>query len=111
MSVHGEAIDWHGRCPYCNCKMNSTVMHPRQRTKDHIVPEYRGGQTLGNLIFACHTCNEDKGLLTLLEWRVIRLMRGRSPFLAWDRDWPGVVWRELKFHVRWPVWVADVVWH
>lgn len=48
-----------------------------------------------NLVYACLGCNRDKHHLSLLEWRVVRAMRGLNPFFAWDADIPGIVWRWL----------------
>lgn len=105
MSVRGYAINWRGCCPYCGVKLTDDDPEAiTQRSKDHIVPQRCGGQIHRNLVYACLGCNRDKHHLSLLEWRVVRAMRGQSPLLAWDRDLPGVLWRELLW--RWPLCIA-----
>ncbi len=101
MSVRGYAIDWHGRCPYCGVRLTDDENREAitQRSKDHIIPQRCGGQIHRNLVYACLGCNRDKHHLSLLEWRVVRAMRGQSPLLAWDRDLPGVFWKWLIFNV------------
>src|SRR5258707_261606 len=107
MSLRAYAIDWHGHCPYCGVTLTTggdgVTDPPTQRSKDHIVPQCRGGRIYQNIVWVCLRCNGDKHHLTLLEWRAVRVLRGLSPFLAWDRDWPAILWRE--FCVRWLLWV------
>lgn len=111
MSLRGYAIDWHGRCPYCGVTLtgHAEPEQPTQASKDHIVPQRTGGQIHRNLVWACITCNRDKHHLSLLEWRVVRAMRGQSPLLAWDWGWPAIIWRELLW--RWPLWFMRIGWH
>ena len=108
MSVRGYAIDWHGRCPYCGVRLTDDENREAitQRSKDHIIPQRCGGQIHRNLVYACLGCNRDKHHLSLLEWRVVRLIRLQSPVLAWDTDWLAIVWRE--FVARWPLWFMRI---
>jgi hypothetical protein len=100
MSLRGYAIDWHGRCPYCGVTLtDGDVEAPTKASKDHMVPQRCGGQIHRNLVYSCLLCNRDKHHLSLLEWRVVKLMRRQSPFFAWDVDVPGVLWRWLIFNV------------
>lgn len=39
-----------------------------KRTRDHIIPQSRGGM---DTVTACRQCNQDKGQLTLEEYRVV----------------------------------------
>lgn len=108
MSVRGYAMNWHGRCPYCGVKLTDDEDREKvtQRSKDHIVPQRCGGQIHRNLVYSCLGCNRDKHHLSLLEWRVVKLLRLQSPLFAWDADVPGVLWRE--FCLRWPWWFMRV---
>lgn len=104
MSLRGYAIDWHGCCPYCGCKLtefkgDDADEAGTERSKDHMVPQRVGGQVHRNLVWACIACNRDKHHLSLLEWRVVRAMRGQSPFFSWDIDVPVLLWRWMIFNV------------
>lgn len=47
-------------CFYCGSAF--TPVGARQRTIDHRIPRVRGGtDRLGNLVFACRSCNQRKG--------------------------------------------------
>ena len=47
-------------CFYCGCQF--TPSGARQRTVDHRAPTSDGGTNrLGNLVFACRSCNQRKG--------------------------------------------------
>jgi len=51
-----------GLCHYCGDQTNRIQNHPKQATKDHVVPKGLGGSnTLDNYVLACQTCNNDKG--------------------------------------------------
>lgn len=44
----------------------------RQRTRDHKTPKVRGGTSeVGNVVTSCLKCNQDKGALTLEEYRLV----------------------------------------
>ncbi|MFW7381647.1 MAG: HNH endonuclease [Oligoflexus sp.] len=52
-------------CYYCQIALDRHTV-----TMDHIVPISRGGRsTKGNLVPACHPCNEQKRSLTPIEWQ------------------------------------------
>lgn len=52
-------------CPYC---LKPTK--PRDMTRDHVIPKSRGGKlTDDNIIMVCKRCNNEKGALTLEEYR------------------------------------------
>ena len=110
MSVRGYAIDWYECCPYCGIGLtdhsldDTDVEADTQRSKDHMVPQRVGGRTHGNLVWACLKCNRDKHHLTMLEWRVIRTMRGQGFLLAWDWDIPLTVWRWFRLMFALSVW-------
>ena len=59
-------------------------MAPDTRTLDHIIPRSRGGAKwdLGNLVIACHECNQERGSLAVDEWAavlVVRAQRAEAP--------------------------------
>ena len=64
---------------------------------DHVVPYSRGGtDTLDNLVPACDSCNMEKLVFTVDEWRAYRLER-------------GLCWPPEGFNGRLRAIVADVL--
>jgi len=52
-------------CPYC-----LKPMSPKEMTRDHVIPKSRGGKTEeSNIIIVCKRCNQEKGALTLEEYK------------------------------------------
>jgi hypothetical protein len=59
-------VQWHlapipdeaNRCEYCNCALTS-----ENKTRDHVLPKSAGGKRVGNLVWACKTCNQLKANL------------------------------------------------
>jgi 5-methylcytosine-specific restriction enzyme A len=52
-----------GLCHYCGQKFKAAEL-----TMDHVVPVARGGtSTKGNVVPACHKCNQEKKLSTPVE--------------------------------------------
>lgn len=52
-----------GVCHYCGCQVGADAL-----TMDHVVPVVRGGtSTRGNVVPACHACNQKKKYLTPAE--------------------------------------------
>lgn len=64
-------------CPYC-----LKPMLPEEMTRDHVLPKSRGGKTeKGNIIIVCKHCNQEKGALTLeeyKEWKRLNAIRNGS---------------------------------
>jgi hypothetical protein len=52
-------------CPYCDVLMTRDEASPAFRTKDHVIPQSRGGRAT---VFACKACNGEKADLSLHEW-------------------------------------------
>lgn len=51
-------------CVYCGEQVVHEHNHPREFTVDHLVPRYRGGNhDEHNLVTACRTCNNTRGML------------------------------------------------
>ena len=78
------------RCFYCNRLVVShtvrkhQVQPPDHRTKDHLVPKARGGS---ETVVACSACNNDKGGLTVDEYRVVHAYRRNQ--LTTNYKFPG----------------------
>jgi hypothetical protein len=87
-------------CPYCDCEMSykPVVKHEtfasNQATRDHIVPRCKGGTGSKSnpwaTVFVCFACNQDKGSLTLNEWRAALSWRHRRLWMF------AFEWRALK---------------
>lgn len=55
-------------CRYCGIPMSGRKStHWRAPTRDHVVPQSRGGGG-GPIFYCCLACNQDKGSLSLGEW-------------------------------------------
>jgi len=71
--LRGAVLERDGwTCRYCGSETTEV---------DHVAPRARGGRTTpANLVAACRSCNQEKGLRTPREWRqaraLARLMRG-----------------------------------
>lgn len=51
-------------CAYC-----TQLMHPRDKTLDHVVPVAKGGKhSITNAVIACRSCNSRKGARTPDQW-------------------------------------------
>ena len=58
-------------CFYCG-----KVLNPKKKTRDHKQPRSRNGSSAPqNIVAACKPCNQDKGSLTLQEYRVVVAFR------------------------------------
>lgn len=85
------------RCPYCDKVMTQgpqpkrpkgvkksafrpvlRAYHESARTREHMVPRCQGGN---QWVYACGACNQDKGDLTLFEYRVVLSIRRRVPVI------------------------------
>lgn len=50
------------RCCYCGCETNRLPDHPRQATREHVIPRSRGGtDDWENLAMACARHNRKRG--------------------------------------------------
>lgn len=53
-----------GECHYCGEQTNYVQNHPRQATKEHVVPRFFGGHnSMSNYVLACKDCNNKRGTL------------------------------------------------
>jgi predicted DNA-binding transcriptional regulator len=62
------------RCWFCGCEFvdrrDGERLAPNSRTEDHLTPRSRGGIDIGNLVYACFSCNcLRKRVQTLEEYR------------------------------------------
>jgi 5-methylcytosine-specific restriction endonuclease McrA len=65
-----------GRCWYCGADFSRL-----KRTLDHVVPRSRGGSNHpSNLVFACQSCNSEKGSRSLEDYRH-RVIQRRGPVI------------------------------
>lgn len=79
------------RCVYC-----ATHLEHACATLDHVLPVSRGGsQSPGNLVIACHSCNQLKGDLLPLEFFAMHPWAGAN-FMRYAR----AVHRALKRGAR-----------
>ncbi len=72
-------------CFYCGVKMGKPKwmadhkLRATARTREHVIPECRGGRYIeNNVVRACWSCNDAKGPMTLEEFR--RACWGGRPF-------------------------------
>lgn len=82
-----KASPFHGApCPYCGDTM-SAYGNPNAgnySTLDHVVPQSRGGK---KTIRVCRACNNDKGPLSLAEWRLVLMWRKRRVVVFHYERW------------------------
>ncbi len=74
-----------GHCWYC-----PTSLRPAYQTKDHLIPQSRGGKTdEANLVPCCTNCNKEKSNLSLEEYRMYLAIveRGGPAFTAEQLQW------------------------
>jgi 5-methylcytosine-specific restriction endonuclease McrA len=94
-------------CPYCGRRMYQHGETPRRpkgmprpawrathkrllATRDHIVPASRGGAGQ-RTVRVCHECNQEKGALSLAEYRAVRRVRYGTWFFAYERLIPSAL--------------------
>jgi hypothetical protein len=87
-------------CPYCNRHLSyAPVVKGAQQplnlaTRDHVVPRCKGGGgsrvNQHVTVYCCNACNQDKGSLTLNEWRAALSWRHMRPYVF------AFEWRMLK---------------
>lgn len=84
-------------CPYCGEQMwNFKGDHPKRSTRDHILPTARGGK-YHDYVIACYACNNDKGSLTLSEWRLVLSLRGRRIYIfAYEKLIPRAILNHIS---------------
>ena len=70
-------LDKYGHvCQYCGGESGDSILE-----WEHIKPRSKGGSdSVKNATLACHTCNQDKGNLSLDEWAAVeRAVKGPAP--------------------------------
>lgn len=98
-------------CGYCGTKLvawSLKTCKPGQpvpgniATKDHINPRSRGGGSHGNIMQCCSQCNQDKGKLTLNEWRLVLSWRYRTLCIFYfERMWLKGLLYQGAYHLAW----------
>lgn len=93
------------RCFYCGVELTPIVTErfvvnpPTMKTKDHVIPKCRGGESRRdgeNVVDACFACNNDKARLTADEYRVVIAYRnGLIPK-------PAVLFNAERLETLWP---------
>ena len=70
------------QCWFCGCKLIFTKRdHPRQRTVDHFIPKFFGGD---KFVDACKKCNNQRGHSSIQEYREYL---GVEKFFGEERKW------------------------
>ena len=99
-----------GECHYCGDTVNRKHGHPKQATKDHVVPKIFGGtNSIDNYVLACHDCNNDKG--SALFYCMCSYICGPLIDAALsDDDIIGKVFEDIVMHNRAVVRKSGGVW-
>ena len=65
------------QCYYCGRMVSKAINAGEfKSTRDHLTPKIRGGsRKKENIVTACYGCNQDKGRLTLEEYRIVMAFR------------------------------------
>lgn len=63
-----------GRCYYCSVLTSlNDPYSSNAATRDHLLPRSRGGTLISrNVVLACASCNQDKGDMTMREYKVFK---------------------------------------
>lgn len=73
-----------GECAYCGSKENLTL--------DHITPRSKGGRDrITNVVCACHSCNQSKGLEKWHDWYLKQSFfttERLSDIIEWQKQLP-----------------------
>lgn len=84
-------------CAYCGVRMtrrdhdNTDTFAQTDATIEHITPTSRGGSDHCFTV-ACYGCNDDKGDLTLNEWRAVLSVRYTTVCVFWfERRIPSLL--------------------
>ena len=72
------------RCYYCDCRYGN--LYDEERTRDHLtpkshkklVPEASPKRQIGNAVYCCRRCNQDKGAYNVEEYAFRSLRRFRA---------------------------------
>lgn len=91
----------HGKdCPYCGVKMTRKAKYrntARYATTDHITPRCDGGT---ETLMCCLGCNNDKGHLTINEWRMALCVRYQHiHFFYFEKRIFGLLLRLSALHL------------
>lgn len=74
-----QNMGWRKTCGYCGVTLVETPNDAAQRTREHLTPTSRGGDSgRTNVMDACARCNKDKGNLTVEEYRAVLAVRRES---------------------------------
>lgn len=73
------------RCYYCGIQLikpqGPNDHRPNVASRDHKIPRSRGGiGVLNNKVWACYKCNQEKGILTVGEFRAVIFYRNTQVF-------------------------------
>lgn len=84
-----------GNCWFCGCVLVAIGQSENRKTVDHLTPRCRGGTSSpDNTVKACIGCNNEKGRLTLNEYRaVISYRNGGLSVTFWGEDFTNTVVR------------------
>lgn len=68
-------------CWFCGCKLTRKCGDPRQRTVDHFIPRWLGGE---KFVDACLKCNNDKAHSSAQEYKE---WLGIEKFFGEEKGW------------------------
>lgn len=72
------------KCFYCgvdtfkgvDSSRSGVLLHPHTLTRDHVISKMRGGRGLSNnKVHCCLRCNQEKGPLSMEEYRAAMMLR------------------------------------
>lgn len=73
-----------GNCWFCGCVLAHRGNSRNRKTIDHLTPRCRGGGSdTSNLVYSCASCNNEKGQLTLEEYRSVIAFRTNGAVVFW----------------------------
>lgn len=87
-------------CWYCGEATNNIPGDSLAKEAEHMIPVSRGGpkgRKTGNVVWACHDCNQIKGDMTVEEYRAeIERMGGEAPWKFYKEEFPDKrEWKRL----------------
>lgn len=85
------------RCWYCGDLLNA-----KNKSMDHKIPRSRGGTLLGvgNLVYACKSCNNEKDNMTIEEYRKFLFNRKGKHIVFFGERQNGILQPQVPTELR-----------